>query len=130
MHDEPQTCGEGLAAHAALPEKIGALMQAMAMVLQNHTRSLDLNDENARMERDAYDRLVGEQRAIASGLRALAAAMRGYRDLPAAAHDASALADRTSLDAFALLVQAEESVLALLQVTVAEHRAMLRAMDR
>ena len=129
MQDEQQTCGKGLAAHAVLPEEIGALMEAMAGLLQNHTRSLDPDDANARLERDAYDRLVEEQRAIAASLDALAAAMRSYRDLPVAAHDESVLADHDSLDVFAAFVRAEESVLARLQETAAEHRAMLGAMD-
>ena len=98
-------------------------------MLHNHTRSLDLDEESARLERDAYDRLIKEQHAIASSLEALAAAMRSYRDLPIATHDESILADRTSRDVFASLVRAEESMLPLLQDTVAEHRAMLRAMD-
>ena len=129
MQDEQPTCGKGLAAHAVLPDRIGALMEAMAELLQNHTRSLDLDDANARLERDAYDRLVGEQRAIVASLEALAAAMRSYKDLPVGRHDESTLADRQSVDAFAAFVRAEESVLALLQDTVAEHNAMLGALD-
>jgi hypothetical protein len=67
MQDEQQTCGKGLAAHAALPEKIGGLIQSMAELLQNHTRSLDLDDANARLERDAYDRLIKDERSIGVG---------------------------------------------------------------
>jgi hypothetical protein len=129
MQDEQQTCGKGLAAHAALPKKIGVLMQAMAELLQNHTRSLGLNDADARLERDAYDRLIKDQRSIASSLKALAAAMRSYRDLPVCAHDESTLADQKSLDIFASFIRAEESVSALLQESAAEHRAMLGAMN-
>jgi hypothetical protein len=129
MQDEQPTCGKGLAAHAVLPERIGALMEAMAELLQNHTRSLDLEDANARLERDAYDRLVREQRAIAAGLEALAAAMRSYHDLPVGKHDENVLADRQSIDVFASYIRSEESVLALLQDAAAEHRAMLAAMD-
>jgi len=129
MHEDEPTCGKGLCAHAPLPEKIGALIGAMAEVLQNHTRSLDLVDENARLERDAYGRLVHEQRLIASNLDALAAEMRSYRDLPIAAHDESALADRESREVFASFVRIEESLLAMLQESAAEHRAMLDSMD-
>jgi hypothetical protein len=128
MQDDPQTCGKGLAAHAALPEDIGALMAAMAGLLHNHTRSLDPGNAEARTEREAYARLVEQQQSIAASLRALAATMRGYHDLPMAPHDESTLADQASLDVFASYVAAEESVLALLQESVAEHRAMLTAM--
>ena len=55
--------------------------------------------------------------------------MRSYRDLPIATHDEGVLADRTSLDAFASLVRRRQERAAILQDTVAEHRAMLRAMD-
>ena len=127
MPDEEQSCGKGLAAHAPMPEKIGALLEAMADLLHNHTRSLDLDDASARAEREAYDGLVREQRAIAESLKALGAAMRSYRDLPMAAHDESKLADQRSLDSFASFIRAEEGVLALLQESAAEHRAMLDA---
>ena len=88
---KPATCGQGLAANAALPEKLSALASAMADMLQNHTRSLDISDGNARLERDAYDHLVAGQRDVAARLNALSDAMRGYRDLPAAPHAMSAL---------------------------------------
>jgi hypothetical protein len=125
MQDEQQTCGKGLAANAVLPEEIGALLQAMAELLQNHTRSLNLSDANAVLERDAYDLLIKAQRDIASRLDALAAAMRSYRDLPIGKHDERVLADQTSLDVFGSFIREEESLLALLQENVAEHRAML-----
>jgi hypothetical protein len=40
MQDEQPSCGKGLATHAALPEKLAALLSAMAGLLENHTRSL------------------------------------------------------------------------------------------
>jgi len=44
----------------------------MAELPQNHTRALDRRDANARLEREAYEDLVRQQRAIASSLSALA----------------------------------------------------------
>ena len=123
--DEQQTCGKGLAANAVLPEEMGALMRAMAELLHNHTRSLDLADAGAVSERDAYDVLVKAQREIASKLEALAATMRSYRDLPLGKHDEGILTDRRSVDVFASFIRAEETVLSLLQGSVAQHRAML-----
>jgi ribosomal protein S12 methylthiotransferase accessory factor YcaO len=125
MQDEQQTCGKGLAANAALPERIGALMQAMAELLQNHTRSLNLSDANAALERNAYDVLIQAQRDIASRLDALAATMRSYRDLPIGKHDERALTDQTSLDVFGSFIRAEQNVVSLLQQNIATHRAML-----
>jgi hypothetical protein len=130
MQDEQPTCGKGLAAHAVLPERIGALLTAMAELLQNHTRSLTSADTNSGRERAAYDRLVTKQRAIASSLEDLASAMRSYRDLPMGAHDESALSDRASLEVFAAFVRAEESLLALLQESAAEHRSMLGGIEK
>jgi hypothetical protein len=128
MQDEqPATCGEGLAANAAFPEKLGALIGAMAELLQNHTRSLDISDANARLERDAYEHIVEEQRAIASSLGSLAVAMRSYRDLPPAPHDEAVLADQKSIEIFAAFVGTEESLLAELQKSLRSHRAMLGA---
>jgi hypothetical protein len=128
MQDEQPTCGKGLAAHAALPEQIGTLMEAIAKVLQNHTRSLDLGDANSRSEREAYEHVVEQQRAVASSLGTLAATMRSYRDLPMGTHDERTLADRESLDVFNSFVRAEEMLLASLQTFVSEHRAMLNAL--
>ena len=126
--EQPATCGEGLALNAVVPEKAAALISAMAELLQNHTRSLDPGDANARLERDAYDHLVRDQRAIASRLSALAAAMRSYRDLPAAPHDVSMLADQKSIDVFRAFIGAEEEMLVLLQENASKHRAMLSDM--
>jgi hypothetical protein len=125
---QKMSCGQGVAANAVLPEKVGVLMGSMAALLQNHTRSLDAADSNTKQERDAYHRLIKELGAVASSSQALAAAMRSYRDLPNATHDVRVLADQKSRDVFASFIRAEEDVHALLQTTVAEHRAMLNAM--
>jgi hypothetical protein len=126
--EQPATCGEGLAANAVVPEKVGAFVGAMAELLQNHTRALDGRDSNARLEREAYEDLIEQLRAIASGLGTLAAAMRGYRDLPAAPHDERLLADQRSNDVFTAFIGAEEALLGQLRKGVDSHRAMLSAM--
>jgi hypothetical protein len=46
------------------------------------------------LEREAYDRLIKNQQAVATSLQALAAAMRSYRGLPIAPHDESTLTDQ------------------------------------
>jgi hypothetical protein len=126
--DQPATCGEGVAANAVVPERIAALVSAMAAVLQNHIRSLDPGNANARLERDTYERLVGDQRALASSLSALAGTMTAAREVPPAPHDTRALADQTSIEVFAAFIGAEEGMLALLQENLSAHRAMLGAM--
>ena len=129
MADDEATCGKGLAANAVLPEKLAALMGAMADLLENHVRSLDSSDPNGRLERDAYQRLVEDQRALASALGALASAMASYRDLPMAPHEVTVLMDQKSKDVFVSFIHAEEEAAALLRRRIDEHRAMLGQMN-
>jgi hypothetical protein len=84
MADNQPTCGKGLAANAVLPEKLAAPVKTMAALLDNHVRALDPREAAGRLERNAYERLVKDQRTLASGLEDLAIAMEGYRDLPTA----------------------------------------------
>lgn len=79
-------------------------------------------------QREAYDRLIKDQQAVATRLEALAAAMRRYRGLPIAPHDERTLTDQRSLHAFDSFIRAEEGVLALLQKTVDQHRAVRNGM--
>ena len=125
---EEWTCGKGVAANAALPERMGALLGAVADVLQNHTRSLDGADANGAEELAAYQRLVEEHRGAASALAGLAAAMRSYSDLAAAEHDMAKLMDAASVEVMEALVRAQEDVLALLQERAVEYGEMLRQM--
>jgi hypothetical protein len=111
MQEEPDTCGQGLAANAVVPERMAALLDATANVLQNHIRSLNPADAVARLERNAYEHIISEQRGVASKLSSLARAMRSYRDLPMAA-----------------FVDAEEGMLTMLQENVRSDRDMLGAM--
>jgi hypothetical protein len=72
------------------------------------------------LEREAYDRLIKNQQAVATSLQALAAAMRSYRGLPIAPRDESTLTDQRSLHVFDSFIRAEEGVVALLQMSVDE----------
>jgi hypothetical protein len=123
--DEEPTCGKGLAAHSPLPVAFGAVIDAVAENLEGHLRTLDLTDENSRLESEAYQRLAKEHRAIAVQLRATAEAMAGYRDLPMGRHDEEALGSPRIVDAFVGLVRAERELLTLLGERVAEHEQML-----
>jgi len=123
-----QTCGKGLAEHSALPAKLSELIAALAENLERHVPTLDLTDENARRERDAYHRLSHEQRAIAEQLQATAEHMQSYRDLPMARHDESKLADPRLVEAFQRFVDIEEEVYELLRKSLDRDRSMLGAM--
>ena len=126
MDDQP-TCGKGLAEHSALPAKLAELEDALAENLELHQKTLDLSDDNARKEHEAYVRLANEHRSIAAQLHAVARQMAGNRDLPMGAHDERALADPKLLDAFANFVKREEELLALLQHAIERDGQMLAA---
>jgi hypothetical protein len=125
---EQQTCGEGLAAHSELPEKLGDLTAAVADVLGRHTAALDLGDDNAKRELDVYRTLVDQRRQTAAELHSTAEEMRGHRGLPVARHDPSMLASPTAADAFERFVALEEQLIALLQARLTSDRPMLDEM--
>ena len=88
---EDWTCGKGLAASAVLPERLGAVMAAMAEVLHVHMEALDLEDDDSRQEYDAYRRVSQQLGQVASQLDASAREMAAYRDLPMGRHDMEAM---------------------------------------
>lgn len=126
MNDEP-TCGKGLAEHSALPAKLAELMAALARNLEVHQGTLDLTDESARTEYDAYVQLASEHREIAARLEATGARMAGYRDLPMGRHDERALADPRGLEAFEAYVKAERELRSLLDRSLERDERMLAA---
>jgi hypothetical protein len=125
--DEP-TCGKGLAARSMLPTQLGKLMDAIAEVLEIHTKALDPTDENGRREERAYRSLVTRHREIAEALRATAEEMAGYRDLPMADHDTSVLTSAEAVDAFARVVAIEQKLSARLDERLGEDSSMLTQM--
>jgi hypothetical protein len=127
MADEP-TCGKGLAANAWLPAKLGDVSSAMAAMLKIHTTALDLTDENAKLERDAYLSLVSKYQAVADQLHTLAKEMAGYRDLPVARHDMAIMADPKMAETYAQVVRAKEDLLENLQDRIEGERQMLAEM--
>lgn len=124
----PATCGQGLAATAPLPQAMSELLGALNDVLSQHTTAIDLGDPHGETEREAYQGLMGEFGPLAERLRAAAQLMGGHRDLPAARHDALALADPRSIEVFEQFVRAEEALHRLLADRLAEDRLLLRAM--
>jgi hypothetical protein len=126
---EPTTCGEGLAAHAALHDRLATLYTAVARNLELHLTSLDPDDEASRPEVEAYADLEEQHRAVAERLGALGGRMAACRDLPMADHNAEALMSVAVIDAFRELVAAQEGVVDLLQGWIRQEREMLAGLD-
>jgi len=113
--EQQQTCGKGLAENAVLPARLGAVTNALADVLEAHVKALDLDDEHARSEHEAYTKLVDEHRDAAARLRAVAERMAGYRDLPMGVHDDRAMTGPEPVAAFEAFIAMKEELRALLQ---------------
>ena len=127
--DEPQTCGQGLAEHSALPAQLAQVIETMADNLHVHMQALELDDEPAREEHAVYLRLVEEQRQAAGRLRAVAAEMAGAHDLPMGRHDEQSMGSPEVGDAFRRFAAARRELLALLERMVEEDQQLLAAMD-
>jgi hypothetical protein len=125
MMGDPITCGQGLAAHAALPALLAELTDSVAENLELHLKALDLQDEHSRKEHDAYVELAKQHRETAERLRTTADQMTGYRDLPMGRHDETILTEPQVLEAFEHLVKTEEALLALLEERVRQERRLL-----
>jgi len=123
------TCGKGLAASAVLPERLGAVMAAMAEVLHVHMEALDLEDDDSRQEYEAYRRVSRQLGQIASHLDASAREMAAYRDLPMGRHDMEAMRRPRVRESFEAFVGRKQELLTLLQESIESDREMLEQMD-
>ena len=117
------TCGEGLAANAALPRLFGDVLEGIAANLEAHLASLDARDPAARDERAAYEALATEHLALGRALGDLARHMASYRDMPMAPHDEAALARQRR--PFEDLIGRETELRSLLDERVTREREML-----
>ena len=88
-------------------------------------KALDLSDERAKREYDAYRKLAQEHRQTAGELQATANEMAGYRDLPMGRHDEQRMSDPRLLEAFEKFVSLEQELLWLLQERIARDQKML-----
>jgi hypothetical protein len=125
---EQQTCGKGLAERSSLPARLGQLTSALVEVLEAHQAALDVTDDDARRELDAYVKLAQEFRSISSRLHYVAQHMVGYRDLPMGKHDPSVMTGLKAVDAFAKFLRMEQELTGQLRHAVAQDQAMLAAM--
>jgi hypothetical protein len=126
---EEQTCGRGLAEHAALPAKLAEVTEAMADNLQLHMAALELDDDAARMEHGVYLRLVEEQRQTAARLRRVGEEMAAARDLPMGRHDAEAMTSPQVAEAFRRFVRTRQELVGLLQAQLDQDRRLLAELD-
>ena len=106
--ETPQpTCGQGLAEHAELHVRLGALLGAMAGNLEAHLAAIG-DDASSQPEREAYESLLATHRRLATELAGLADQMAAYRDLPMAEHDMEKMAGPESVAALGEFLQAEQ----------------------
>ena len=122
------TCGKGLAAHAVLPERLGAVMAAMAEVLHVRMEALDPEDDASRREYEAYRGVSQQLGQMASQLDALAREMAAYRELPMGRHDMEAMNRPIVRESFETFVGHKQKLLTLLQQTGESDREMLEQM--
>ena len=125
-----QTCGKGLARNAELPARLADVADAMAGLLEAHTRALDVSDENCRQEYDAYRRIADDWRGAAPVLHAIATQMAGYRGLAMGPHDETALKGPQFAAAFERFVAVERALAELLDRQLGEYGPMLEDMRR
>ena len=126
--ETPQTCGQGLAENSVLPAKLSELIGSMAEILEIHMGSLDLQDNDSRLEHEAYRELVSEQRRNAAKLGETARRMAGYRDMPMGRHDMRVMSSPRAVEAFEKFVKLEEELSAMLQKRLVVDRKMLSEM--
>jgi hypothetical protein len=118
------TCGQGLAAHAALNAKLADVFAAVAENLELHLTSLDPTHTGSRPEFDAYIALSTEYRELESRARALALQMEGYRDLPMAKHDMTVLTSRDASQALERLIAEKQALAGLLRAWADRYQQM------
>ena len=127
---EEWTCGKGLAKNAVLPARLGDLADAMAGMLEAHTRALDVSHDSCREEYDAYRRIADSWRGIAPQLHALASQMAGYKGLAMGPHDDAAMTGPEFARAFARYVAVERDVASVVKAQLDEYGPMLDEMRR
>lgn len=125
MTEQP-TCGEGLAANAAVPAKMAQFLDSLADTLDSHIEALVPGDDKAALERRAYMSLVQQYRDASSRLAAAAREMAGYKVLPMGAHDEQVLTRADALEPFRNYVQTKRELLDLLTDSYAIDQRMLQ----
>jgi hypothetical protein len=91
--------------------------------------ALDLTDQKAQKEYDAYQELANEYRTIATQLKSTAQKMAGYRDLPMGSHDQKAMSSSKVLKVFQQFVTLEHELHTLLRNRLEQDQKMLSEMN-
>jgi hypothetical protein len=100
----------------------------MAKNLEVHMKALDLTDPNARMEFDAYERLIDELRQAAVQLQMTANEMSEYRNLPMGKHNLVTMTQPEVRDAFENFISHKQELLSLLEQTAQRDNQILEMM--
>ena len=123
--EEQPTCGKGLAENSVLPARFSEMIASMAENLELHMQTLDLGDPHAKLEYDAYQILVKEQKDIAIRLMTAAHNMYSYYDLPIARHDEQKLSNQAIAAAFKKFNSLEEELIAILRKRMKKDKKIL-----
>lgn len=127
MEEQP-TCGQGLAAHALVPQLIAALMNATSDNLIAHLPMLVAGDADTQHERSVYERLSGMHLEAAAMLDAIATEMKEQHDMRMGQHDVETMSHENMSKALESMARAEAQLVAQLEVQLADHRAMVDEM--
>jgi uncharacterized protein YndB with AHSA1/START domain len=122
---DPPTCGKGLAENSVLPARFSEIMASMAENLELHMHTLDFDDPNAKLEHDAYEKLVKEHKDIATRLMTAAHTMYSYYNLPSARHDEDKLSNPAIGAAFKRFNNLEEELTAMLKKRMKKDKRIL-----
>jgi hypothetical protein len=96
MDVQALTCGQELAASAAIPEALAALLKHVATNLEAHARWVGNDTQAALTEQAAMAVVACKYRELAEATEELVSTMRSCAQLPAAEHD-PAQQDRANL---------------------------------
>jgi uncharacterized protein YndB with AHSA1/START domain len=123
--EERPTCGRGLAENSVLPARFSEIMASMAENLELHMQTLDLDDPNAKLEYDAYGKLIKEHKDLATRLMTAAHTMYSYYNLPLARHDEDKLSNPAIATAFKRFNNLEEELTSMLKKRMKKDKRIL-----
>jgi hypothetical protein len=124
-HDQPATCGQGLAHHAVVATLLAEIAARLAANLEVHATALGLDDPASAREHAVYQEVAESLRDGAADLEAAGATMLGARDLPMGRHDMAVMTSPPVLDAFERYVAAVSELRTLLEARADADAAML-----
>lgn len=124
-----ETCGAGLAQHAAVPRRVAIYLGELAETLALHREMLVTSDPASKKEEAVYRDLEAAYRDIAATLRKTADHMAVQRELPMGAHDETKWTDR-HMKAFSRFVHEQGALASVLRVAAEQDEKMLASMQR